>query len=111
MLTIRVVGKTRQDVIEHSDGALELGRGPPREARRHLVNDPSVSRDQLRIEERTDGKIHLENLSQTKPVLIDQEARLEIGESRAFAAPVRMTIGDTRVTILQRNDEPLDEEG
>lgn len=91
-------------------GALEIGRGPSRSVARHVVNDPCVSRDQLRLTELPDGRVQIENLSQSNAVDLSDGRTLSIGAVFAASVPVRLSVGQTQIWL--RPDAPrLDDMG
>ena len=99
-LCIEVVNSAHTQRFEHEAGPLEFGRGPQRQARRCLIDgDPTVSRDQLRIELLADGRIRLENLSQRNPVVIPDFCRIAELHSMEVDLPVVMLAGQTKISI------------
>ena len=70
MLIIHVSNDKQNQRLEHAEGPIELGRGPQREVKRFMVEDISVSRDQLRMEELPSGRLRVENLSVKIPVAL-----------------------------------------
>ena len=70
-LRLDVENSFQRQQWNHATGPLEFGRGPQRELTRFRISgDPSVSRDQLRIEERPAGRLRLENLSQHTAIVV-----------------------------------------
>ena len=99
-LHIEVANAVRQQQLEHEAGPLEFGRGPKRETKRCLIDgDPTVSRDQLRIEQFANGRIRLENLSQRNPVVLPGRCRIAEMQSQVVDLPVVMVIGQTTISI------------
>lgn len=98
-LRIRVTNATQQQEFAHAGGPLEFGRGPPRQAPRCLIDDPAVSRDQLRIEELPDGRLRVENLSLRTPVAVSDGTVIPVSQVRDLETPVRLGIGNTTLVI------------
>jgi adenylate cyclase len=99
-LHIEIANAVRQQQLEHEAGPLEFGRGPQRETKRCLIDgDPTVSRDQLRIEQFANGRIRLENLSQRNPVVLPGRCRIAEMQSQVVDLPVVMVIGQTTISI------------
>ena len=99
-LCIEVVNTAHRQQLEHESGPLEFGRGPQRQAKRCLIDgDPTVSRDQLRIEQLPDGRVRLENLSQRNPVVIPGFCRIAELHSLELDLPVVMVAGQTNISI------------
>jgi adenylate cyclase len=89
----------------HVSGPLEFGRGPNRDLPRCIVNDPCVSRDQLRILELADGRVRIENLSLGNAVALSDERTLDVGTTLDAALPIRLTVGQTEIWL--NPNEPL----
>ena len=51
MLWILVSSKTERERFLHREGPLEFGRGPQREVPRRVLQDPTVSTNQLHLEQ------------------------------------------------------------
>jgi adenylate cyclase len=98
-LRIQVTSPTRQDSFEHPDGPLEFGRGPQREAPRFVIDDRSFSRDQIRIEELSVGRIRVANLSATQPIETPDGGSVATGEWRDLVLPVLLTVCRTEISV------------
>src|SRR6516162_2197364 len=99
-LCIEVVNTAHRQRLEHDSGPLEFGRGPQRQAKRCLIDgDPTVSRDQLRIEQLSDGRVRLENLSQRNPVVVPGRFRIAELHSMEVALPIALVVGQTNISI------------
>ena len=98
MLKIQLRNKT-QNTSFAATGVLEIGRGPQREAPRFLVDDPTVSRDQLRVEEVPEGRIRLENLSTSRPIVLNEGQAIPPGSVHILTLPVSLTVGMTRIEL------------
>jgi adenylate cyclase len=103
-IRIRIEGADQHDRIEHSGGPLEIGRGPARGVQRILIQDPCVSRDQIRLEEIAQGSMRLENLSQRSPIFLNDGNEIAPRESAVKRLPVTMKIGETTLLIEQTDD-------
>ena len=68
MLRISLTYKNAQAQFVHESGPIEFGRGPQRDVPRRVLLDPSVSGDQLRIEEAPFRRLRIQNLSKRFPV-------------------------------------------
>ncbi len=110
MIHVSIVGETQNSQFEHQAGPLEIGRGPQREAKRLIVTDRFVSRDQLRLSEIGPTRIRVENLSQTRPILVGNGALLETEDQCELNLPVHLTIGKTHVRIRHAGSTPADQE-
>jgi adenylate cyclase len=87
-----------------SSGALEIGRGPDRDAPRCIVADPCVSRDQLRMAELPGSRVWIENLSHSNSVALSDGRILEIGGVMEVETPIRLSVGLTHIWL--RPGEP-----
>lgn len=87
----------------HSAGPLEFGRGPDRDLPRCVVEDPCMSRDQLRVLERPDGSLKVENLSQSNSVQLSDGRTLESGQALIAEIPVKLSVGLSHIWI-RRDD-------
>lgn len=100
MLKISIRNGQQRDELIHVSGPLELGRGPQRAGiARRIVQDPSVSRDQLRLEERPDGSIHLENLSQKNSMRLGDSRIVSPGTSLHLPLPVSIGVGESLIEL------------
>jgi adenylate cyclase len=108
MITVHHAGQTQQ--LDHPGGAIEFGRGPRRDAPRVVIDARYVSRDQLRVAELPDGRVHVENLSRKNEVTLADGAPISTGAGRDVLLPVQLSIGDTRIEIERSQSEVLDKE-
>jgi adenylate cyclase len=99
MLWILVSNLTERERFLHQDGPLELGRGPRRDVARRVLQDLTVSNDQLRLEEQEQNQVHLCNLSKRVPVRLADGSQIEPGGERSANLPTRLFLGDTIVEI------------
>src|SRR5690606_21897873 len=65
VLRVQVKNQTLDTCYLHGGGPFEIGRGPRRDAERCIVDDPMVSRNQLRLVELDGRQVVVENISQT----------------------------------------------
>ena len=79
MLLIQVITGTLREQCEHPSGPLEVGRGPRRQVPRLQIEDEFVSRDQILLEELSDGRVRIENLSQNTPGMLSNGTTLGCG--------------------------------
>src|SRR6516164_7695650 len=98
-LRIQVVSEFQRNDFEHRSGPLEFGRGAEREMPRRLLDDPTVSRDQLRVEELPGDRVRLENLSTRIIVAIAGHGAVAVGDVREFTLPITLQVGKTRIAI------------
>lgn len=98
MLQVVVSNKSEKTVREHR-GPIVFGRDPESDLERFFLQDPYVSRTQLRVEELPPGRVRLDNLSRTNRVTLADGSGLETGESRDVSLPVRLTVGQTLIDI------------
>ena len=98
-LRIQVVSEFQRNDFEHRSGPLEFGRGTEREMPRRLLDDPTVSRDQLRVEELPGNRVRLENLSTRIIVAIAGHGAVAVGDVREFTLPISLQVGKSRIAI------------
>jgi adenylate cyclase len=108
MLLITVNNMAQSIRIEHRDGPLEFGRRERPGARRVVLHDPFVSRDHLRILERAHGRVFVECLSKSKPVVLGRGETLQPGESRELPLPTWLQAGYTRIELAQADGSASD---
>lgn len=104
MLRIQVQTGQQRRTLEHAAGPLEFGRlnrpGNPRV----VLDDPCVSRDQLRIQEKPLGLLELENLSKGTVVYLDDGTTVGVQSRRQVRLPARLTVGMTHIEIEVQDD-------
>ena len=99
-LRLNVANAVQRQQFDHDAGPLEFGRGPQRELKRCLIKgDPSVSRDQLLIEELPGGRVRAENLSQRNPVVVSGRGQILGSQSQELDLPVLLNVGQTQLAI------------
>jgi adenylate cyclase len=100
MLRFHVSNKRERQQFEHPLGPIEFGRGPKRnETARCVVQDLSVSRDHIRMEEASVGQLRIENLSTKNPIRLADNSIIAPGATRILALPARLTVGETLIEI------------
>ncbi len=80
-------------------GPLVFGRDPVGGVDRCVLQDPFVSRSQLKVEELPNGRVRFENLSQTNRITFADGSILETGTNCERTPPVRVTIGQTLIDV------------
>lgn len=100
MLRVSLTNDQQHTDFSHDQGPLELGRGPRRDLARLVVKDLSVSRDHLRVTQRGEGSVLLENLSTKQPVRVSGFGVIKASESLVIGLPVFIAIGRTSVEIM-----------
>src|SRR4051794_8124255 len=109
MLRICQVYKKVQTQFEHGGGPIEFGRGPQRDVPRRVLQDPSVSGDQLRIEELPFGRLRVVNLSKRFPVWLATGQTIDAGGASDVPLPVRLTIGETMLQVEEIKEDAASE--
>ena len=99
MLRVYVTNQLETRDFEHPDTPLEFGRGPQRDLPRCIINDPFVSKDQLRVVPMGPGKARLDNLSTRNPLRVGEKFLIQPGESHDGQLPLRITIGKTHIDL------------
>jgi hypothetical protein len=84
----------------HGEGPFEFGRGPRGDLERYIIEDPCVSRNQLRVQEIPGRRVRIENVSRTNPVLLDDGKRIETGTSVQLLPPVSLYVGITTIRSI-----------
>jgi adenylate cyclase len=99
MLCIHVANKKQDLHTQHSDRVLEFGRGPRRQAQRIIIDDPTVSRDHLQVQELPSGRLQVKNLSHRAELPLPDGTALPAGVSADIGLPCRLSIGQTSLSI------------
>jgi adenylate cyclase len=100
MLSLWVSNKNGSERFTHAAGPLELGRGPQEgSVARKVLDDQTVSRNQVRIEQRGDDRIYLRNLSPRVAIALADGTRIEPLAEAELALPVRLHMGSTLVEV------------
>lgn len=99
MIRVTLRNNRQQRQLSHAAGPLEFGRVMQSGTPRVVVDDPFVSRDQMRVTE-TGGRLRVDNLSQHTPVhVVGQNMKIDVGCSGEFEMPLEFSVGTTRITI------------
>lgn len=108
MLRFHVSNKRERQQFEHPSGAIEFGRGPKRNGlARCVIQDLSVSRDHVRIDEASNGQVRVENLSAKNPIRLADNSTILPGANRELALPLRLTVGETLIDIEPTLADPV----
>jgi adenylate cyclase len=106
MLRIHVSNRRERQQFDHPAGPVEFGRGPKVNAYpRCVIQDPSVSRNQMRVEELPAARLRVENLSDNRPIVLADTTVLAPRAAREVPLPLRLTIGETLVEIDAAADD------
>ncbi len=112
MLHVTASNAQGKQEMQHSAGALEIGRGPKRDGVARLtVADPYVSKDHVRLESLPDGMIRFDNLSNKQPVEFSFFAPLAPGSTATYTLPLVFRIGQTDVDLQGGDESTGDDEG
>lgn len=108
MLVVDVQNDYQNEQFQFPDGSIEFGRIPdPTDCSPCVVNDPHVSKRQLRIELISENLIRLRNLSQTTHILLEDGTNIVMGDSREARLPLHFAVGKTRVWMKQLVPQPV----
>jgi adenylate cyclase len=100
MLSITITNAAQHEQFEHTKGPVELGRGEAQGGvRRLLILDVYTSRNHLRLEEHGEGIVRVQNISESKPVLLENGSRLNPGERRDLVLPAGLRTGQSVVLV------------
>lgn len=99
MLRINVHNSNQRGQLTHAAGPLEFGRGPQRQSPRYCILDPTVSKDQLRVEPLDEGRLAVCNLSRKNHITLDDGERIPPGGTRVLDLPARLCAGRTWIEI------------
>ncbi len=106
MLQLQVSNRRETQQFDHPAGPVEFGRGPKANAnRRCVIQDLSVSRNHMRIEELPTGTVRVENLSEKSPIRLADGTVLEPLAAQETPLPLRLTLGETLVEVERLADE------
>lgn len=98
MLSFHLTNKAGPTRFEHARGPIEFGRDPRRD-RRQVIDEPTVSNDQLRVEELPGGRVRLENLSRRVAIVLADGTTIAPGGDREAVLPVRLSLGGTLLEV------------
>jgi adenylate cyclase len=108
MLHISIHNAQKSRQMEHAAGPLEFGRVPQRGTARVVLEDPHVSRDQMRVRERSGGRLEVENLSQRTPIYLNDGTTIAVGKKYECSLPVRLTVGTTNIDFDVSSAVPIE---
>ena len=75
MLLFTLANERQKKQFQHREGPIEFGRLQQGQAARIVVEDPYTSRDQIRVEELSDGGVRIQNLG--SPVTLPDGTQLD----------------------------------
>lgn len=110
MLRIQVANKRQREIFEHGSGPIEFGRGQQRDVTRFVIADSSVSRDQIRLEELSGGRVVVENLSGRVPLRLSEGGEIPAGSNSELELPVRLTAGTTLIDLALEENKADEQE-
>ncbi len=99
MIHFHLYNSNEERTFQHSEGPLELGRGPQRNVPRQTVNDPYMSFNQMVVTELENRPIRIENISEHVPVEIEGSEPIALLSTRIVKLPVHLRIGRTNLQI------------
>lgn len=106
MLRITLTNDNQNLTLSHERGPLEFGRAESEDARRIVVEDRYVSRNQFRLCELEDHSVRLTGLGST-PVSINDQETLNKGDEVTVPLPVVLSAGYTTIQLaLEKLPEP-----
>jgi adenylate cyclase len=105
MLWILVSSRAERERFVHREGPLEFGRGPQRDVRRRVLQDPTVSTNQLYLEPQTEDTVLLRNLSAKVTIRLADGTLIEPGRELSASLPARLQIGDTLIEIESKDPD------
>lgn len=97
MLLFTLANERQKKQYQHRDGPMEFGRLQQGQCARIVVEDPYTSRDQLRVEEVSDGTVRVHNLG--SPVTLPDGSQLPSGGNKQLTPPLRVVFGRTTLDI------------
>ena len=98
-MQVCVSNKNGSSRFEHASGPLEIGREPRSGAVRRVIDDPYISKDQLRIEELPGGRLRVENLSAKVAARAADGTQIAPGTTFVLHLPARLTVGMTLIEV------------
>jgi adenylate cyclase len=109
MLHIQVSNRRESQQFDHPAGPIEFGRGPQTTGcPRSVIQDLSVSRNHMRLEELPAGTLRVENLSKNHPIRLADNTVIEPLASCEARLPLRLTLGETLVEVEAAADVSRD---
>src|SRR5437879_3135866 len=109
MLRIQVSNRRENQQFDHPAGPLEFGRGPRTgTCPRSVIQDLSVSRNHMRVEELPAGTLRVENLSEKHAIRLADNTVIEPLTSHEVRLPLRLTLGETIIEVEAAGDVSRD---
>src|ERR1017187_555875 len=105
MLWILVSSRTERERFLHREGPLEFGRGPQGDVPRRVLQDPTVSTNQLCLELQQDHRVRLCNLSTKVTIRLADGSLIAPGGELSAPLPARLQIGDTLIEIESQDPD------
>jgi adenylate cyclase len=100
MLRFAISNKREQQQFEHAEGPIEFGRGAQRnDIPRCVIQDLYVSKDHVRVDELTGGRVRVENLSARNSIRLADNSVIPVGQSRDLDTPTRVVVGETAIDV------------
>jgi adenylate cyclase len=107
MLSVLVSTPSGQERLLHRDGPLEFGRGPQRDVARKVLADPTVSMNQLSVQQQENDRLLVQNLSTKVPVRLADGSVIRPGGELAARLPTRIHVGDNTLIEIEKADGRL----
>jgi adenylate cyclase len=101
MLSVLVSTPSGHERLLHGQGPLEFGRGPQRDAPRKVLLDPTVSTNQLSVEEQENERLLVRNLSTKVSVQLADGSLIKPGHELAARLPTRIHVGDSTLIDIE----------
>ncbi len=99
MLRIRIKNDRQRKQVTHSSGILLLGRNKMQDVAFVFIDDPYVSRKQLKLEAVAPNTFRIENIGSVEVWLADGK-RLHTGDSVERVLPVQLSVGQTQIEFV-----------
>ncbi len=110
MLRFHVVNKRECQSIDHAAGPIEFGRGPKTNGvARCVIQDLSVSRNHVRVEELPSGCVRVQNLSEKNTVGVGDSGTLAPADFLELPPPLHLVLGETTVDVSMPPAEDEDD--
>jgi adenylate cyclase len=105
MLSVLVSTPNGPEHLLHREGPLEFGRGPQRDVPRKVLLDPTVSINQLSVEQQENNRLLVRNLSTRVKVQLADGSLIMPGSELATRLPTRIHVGDSTLIDIEIADE------
>ena len=97
MFEVHVRNERQDQRLSHAEGLLVIGRAPEGEGRQLVIEDLRVSRRQLQVELRAEGRIRVENFG--KALRFEDGSTLERGGVQELSLPASLRVGHTTLSF------------